>query len=474
MGNANSIQRLRNIFRSSDGDNIAFLQNSPVAVLFGNDSQRCCPTPEKKGPFDGYGTLSISVPGLDQPTAPWIPNLEPRRLVNLVYCDPDGPALLRKKRRALLGMKISPVCDDCHNGQFVRSFVDLPCWKRWYIKNKHWYDKYMRQRTVNKVFFSMMYTLGRHKPGNGRTRAFGEIDRFENIDATNVLAVQLKEGEMEPSKFVVISRREHKIHYTILPAFDWDNPRKHGMWIHQTKDHIPGELHYAYPDYISAAPMMELRQNIHRLHNSGLQNGWNVKYVTTIPVDLVERIFEAKCKSLKANEKRPTYDQVRQEILWDLENRLAGVDNNQATVVTYSMMVDGKEVKMTLEPLENHFKGDQYIKLAEFINRNLNLPFDNSSVLSGKNNEEKVGGTGSEVFRFQNIENTINSYDDRRMILEINDLLTHVNNWRDKVPASMNHFEWDFFAPNMTTLDIARTGESSPNDPVTSNLNPNA
>ncbi len=467
-----STQNNNPVLFSRDGDDIAFINNGQTAVVFSNADRYCDPCTSK--PVWNGISPTLSVPGSPEvTTVNWLPNLEPRRLVQAVYADPDAPAMLRNKRRNLMGQKILPVCYGCDGPTVVPQYMNISSYNRWNTKNRYWFNKFMRQRAVNLTFFRMSYTLGIHHKGDGRTIDFGSIKSLHNIDAMNVLAVQMNPGETEPSHYVVVSRNGHKVDWKVIPAFDFENPRKHGVWIHQTRDHVPGCDYYAYPDYVGALPQLQLRRQFTEYHISGFKNGWNVKYVACIPMELVEDLHAHKCESKKAGEPKPTLEDVRQSLTKELDQYLSGQSANQSTIITFSKIHDGKEVKINIEPIQNYFKGEEYIKLAEFVNRNLNLPFDNSSVLSGKNNENKIGGTGSEVFRFQNIENTTNAFDDRKMYLEIMDVLTEIQNWRSTITNEEHkHFEWDVYAPNMTTLDLARSGEVSPIDPLTSS-NPN-
>lgn len=450
----------QNIYQGPDGNEVTFI-NGDTAVVFERGCKPCTEVKPSADPYANSYYQGLNGMSVSKRVMRWQPLWEPQSLVNAIMCDKDAPALLMSKRRNLMGKMVWPVCYGCgpSGNELITRYVDFPKWERWKKKNKWWFNRFMLERGTNFVFFRNAFTLIRLDQGDNRTAEFGSVKELENIDATDILACEMEEGTNRIKHYVVISKRANNVKYMVLPAFDWRNPRKYPVSIHHSKDHIPGNPYYAYQLHVGALKSLKLRRDWEDFHLSGFANGWNIKYVITIPTEIIEKVLKHKLSEAKASGSKPTFDSVKKGIVKDLENELAGTDKNQSTVITMSFLGErGDEIKLDVKPLDQKFKGEEYLQMAKFIDQNLSLAFDSPNVLNGKSVENNFGG-GSQIFRQQNLENTTRNYQDRSIVLEIMRVLACVNNWDSSVDFDL---DWEFYSPNLTTLDLHKTGEAPP------------
>lgn len=154
-------------------------------------------------------------------------------------------------------------------------------------------------------------------------------------------------------------------------------------------DYVSGQYYYSYPAWWGTEEWTKISNKIPVYHNSGLDNGYNFKYVITIPYAYVAKIAKSEDpKDILA---------ARQTIKDEMDRFLAG----KADVALITMSVQdamGKEVPgWKVEPIENLMTDDAYIKLDAQSNINQANGHGIFPALAGIDTGGKLGGSGSEL-----------------------------------------------------------------------------
>ena len=144
-----------------------------------------------------------------------------------------------------------------------------------------------------------------------------------------------------------------------IPAFD--RYKKQLLSIEHKKIHRSGNPYYSYPAWWATETWIELANLIPLFHKSGIQNGYNLKYLIKMPKNYFDKDVGGKeLTSMEIEKKWKDFSE-------SMKKFLSGVENVDKTILSrYSFGDDGKALSgIEIEPLKNFMTDDAYSKVSE-------------------------------------------------------------------------------------------------------------
>jgi hypothetical protein len=174
----------------------------------------------------------------------------------------------------------------------------------------------------------------------------------------------------------------------ILPAWDRSNPGKYGEFVLHGRDWTPGQKYYDIPPYWGTRQWTKVSNKIAIFHNSGLENGYNVKYHIKIPAGYFDQFGDTPDKRKKAE----------LELMANMNEMLAGVENTDKVFVSkYMTDSTGKQLPgWEIVPIENKMSDDAYNQVNQQANIAHTSGHGIDPSLAGIDTGSKLGGSGSE------------------------------------------------------------------------------
>ena len=144
-----------------------------------------------------------------------------------------------------------------------------------------------------------------------------------------------------------------------IPALD--RTKKQLLAIDHKKIHRSGNPYYSYPAWWATETWIELANLIPLFHKSGIQNGYNLKYLIKMPKNYFDKDMGGK--ELTSKEIAEKWAEFSEK----LKKFLSGVDNVDKTILSrYAFADDGKAMSgIEIEPLKNFMTDDAYSKVFE-------------------------------------------------------------------------------------------------------------
>ncbi|MDQ1088995.1 hypothetical protein [Siphonobacter sp. SORGH_AS_1065] len=253
---------------------------------------------------------------------------------------------------------------------------------------------------------------------------------IEVIDAFKVRIRGLKPGEKKVSAYLVnpnFGTKNYKPADTEpIPAFDPKDPAKYGVCILHLKDRLPGQDYYAFADWWSTEEWSKVANKIPKFHDSGLDNGYNVKYHISIPDNYFDK------EGLSDEEK----EDLKEDTLQGMAETFAGVENVDKVLVTFHStgLLDGKAMPgVQIKPLENKMSDDAYTTLFNTANVAQASGHGVLPALAGIDTGGKLGGSGKELEAAANYQQGFLTYVDRLILLYVLKVAKRVNGWDSKL-----------------------------------------
>lgn len=213
----------------------------------------------------------------------------------------------------------------------------------------------------------------------------------------------------------------------------------------------PGRFYYQKPQWYSLfeSGWYDFALLIPELKKALLNNQMTIKYMVYIN----ERYFPAIFAEEGLATKKEMSDRIKKEYD-NIQNFLSGAKNTgKATISKIKYTPDGKEEPMIrIVPIENHFKGGEYIEDSEEVSNILGYGTGvHSSIIGSHGKSKTINGTEArELFIIQ--QSMMKPFRDR--LLKPLYVVKAVNGWPEDI---------DFVIPNMelTTLDKNSSGATS-------------
>lgn len=147
---------------------------------------------------------------------------------------------------------------------------------------------------------------------------------------------------------------------TEIPKFDPYNPRASFLSIQHQSIHRAGNPYYSYPAWWATETHIELANLIPLFHKSGLNNGYNIKYLIKMPKDYFDKEGGKELTSKEIAKKWTDWSEKMKKFL-------SGVENADKTMISRYIRDDaGKPLPaIEIEPIKNLMTDDAYSKVSE-------------------------------------------------------------------------------------------------------------
>lgn len=233
----------------------------------------------------------------------------------------------------------------------------------------------------------------------------------------------------------------------IIPAFDhrnFDQNRKNVTSMIHSKEALPGQPFYSYPTWWCAQEWIELANLIPMFHKSGIQNGYNIKYLIRMPHDYFDAQGLGKLDDKEKAKKWASFSDK-------LSGWMAGQKNvNKSMIVRYLRGADGKMMdNVDIIPLKNEMSDDAYSKVWEMANVSIANAMGILPTLAGVN-PGKGNDSGSQIRVMADYQQHFRSAVPRMLVLKDIKYALRAMGYKDVFPA--------FKEVQITTLDVNPTG----------------
>ncbi|WP_210521894.1 hypothetical protein [Hymenobacter terricola] len=312
--------------------------------------------------------------------APWgADNLQPQKMLELVYNNHIKPQLITTARDFLLGSRVGCFTRKVVAGKIVVEPVIDTAMEDWYESIDG--DAAMQSLAYNLEGFANYFSVLSLASKN-------YVEGIQSFDATVVRA--LVTTRPRPDRYALHHdwRNFKADEAQILPAYDPLNPSKFGECLLHGRDWTPGQKYYDVPPYWGTRKWTEVSNKIPRFHSSGLDNGYNLKYHIRIPAGYFDQFGDTP-------EKRQA---AERELMGAMNEMLAGVDNaDKAFVSKFAVDAMGKALPgWEIVPIENKMSDKAY----DSVNTQANIAHTSGHgidpSLAGIDTGGKFGGSGSE------------------------------------------------------------------------------
>jgi len=311
--------------------------------------------------------------------APWgADNLQPQKMLELVYNNHLKPQLIATARDFLLGSRLGTFKRTVVNGKLaLEPVIDL--------EMAEWYDAIDGDATLRSLAYNL--ELFANYFAAFSLDSSRQVESIQSFDATSVRALVCTTPQ--PTDYLLHHdwRNFRADQAKQLKAYDRRNPTKYGEFLVHGRDWTPGQKYYDMPPYWGTREWTGVSNKIPRFHSAGLDNGYNVKYHIKIPRDYFLQFGDAE-KQLKAEK----------ALMGAMNEMLSGVENTDKAFVS-KFGVDGSGNKMPgweIEALDNKMSDKAY----DSVNQQANIAHTSGHgidpSLAGIDTGGKFGGSGSE------------------------------------------------------------------------------
>ena len=382
---------------------------------------------------------------------PWgMYNDLPHRLQKMVMSDKDAPHLLRTNFNFLVGKDICAYREEFSGGEKREKLIDYPPLKAW--KKKMGFDwlPYITGRGKGFVLTLNAFTEFVLTKGSNYPSTFGECYSVRNIDPCfiRIGRPNVKTGKIE---FYMVYSEEHPAGKRV-PAFDPKNPRKYKKFIYHTKDEIVGSRFYAYPDFVGVEDHIKIRKLFNCYNIAGFDNGWSVKNQVEISLKMLMELLDKMNSELTDKQKPFTFEDVWEGMITAIDNKLAGVENNQKNVFTkFTYDDEGNWQGVKITPIKQEIAIKEYLELAKFTQQNNAASFGVANAIAGTETQGKLGNS-SEMRNHINFHVTYKAHQMRLWFLRDLEIISMVNGWDEDVKFKI------YDHPQPVTLDVSKTG----------------
>jgi hypothetical protein len=279
----------------------------------------------------------------------------------------------------------------------------------------------------------------------------GKMEEIDAIDAFKIRPRKLAKGENKTTAYLVNpnqfgSRAFKKDETETVPAFDPKEPGKYPVSILHLKDDIPGQDNFGFAEWWSTEEWSKVANKIPKFHDSGLDNGYNIKYHISIPDDyfLVDGLDEKGQEALKI------------ETIQKMGETLGGLENTDKALITFHKVdMAGKEITgVRISPLDNKMSDDAYTSLFNTANIAQASGHGVLPSLAGIDTGSKLGGSGKELEAAANYQQNFLTYVDRFILLTPLRIAQVVNGWPWEMMFDVRNIQ-------LYNYDVTPTGSGS-------------
>jgi hypothetical protein len=213
-----------------------------------------------------------------------------------------------------------------------------------------------------------------------------------------------------------------------LPAYDPGDPTAYPVCIIDVKEIYPGQCYHPIGEWWGTEDWTLVANKIPKFHNSGLDNGYNIKYHISVPDDY-----------FKKEEYPDGYDEERlkNEVLDNIGDTLSGIDNVDKALFTFHRVLnEGRyaESGIKIVALPNPMSDDAYTKINQVATQASAQGHRLLPVMAGIDAGGKLGGSGKELEAAANFQQGFLTFNDRELLLADFEILKKIMGWsRNKV-----------------------------------------
>lgn len=314
------------------------------------------------------------------------------------------------------------------------------------------YNKTLTTKAIDLAFSGRYYikmTLGPD----------AKVEKLQRIDPFYCRPYRMLEGESRVTRYALNpnfgTKRWKQAENVEVPAFDYENPTAYPVCIIDVRDIYPGQTYHSIGEWWGTKDATTVANKIPKFHNSGLDNGYNIKYHITIPDDYFTK-----------SEYPEGYDEERlkAETLDDIGESLSGIDNVDKVLFTFNKVFsDGKyyESGIKITPLPNPMSDDAYTKLLAAMNQAAASGHRLLPAIAGVDTGNGLGTSGKELESTANFQQGFLTHADRMLLIEDFRILKKIMNWpRDKHLVFKNI---ELYTYDVTPADAAQNPNSKQN-----------
>ncbi|CAM9908853.1 unnamed protein product [Chrysoparadoxa australica] len=344
-------------------------------------------------------------------------------LHHLASESPNKWSMMKIRRNIIIGKGLEVLTKKKENGEYVFSLEDdeeTRAIEEFLINMR--YHKLTRVKAMDYCFsgrYFIKVVLGLDL----------KVTSLERIDPFYCRPAKLKEGEINISKYVLNgnfgTKRFRESENTYLPAFDYSNPTKYAVSILDVKDEWTGQKYNTFSEWWGTKDWTKVSNKIPKFHDSGLDNGYNIKYHISYPDDYFKDPNDDDPDGKKeASRKKKVLDQI--------EDTLKGVENNNKIIYTLSkVLLEGRAIEsgVKITPLENKMNDDAYTQLFNTSNTAQGQGHLLQPTLAGIASGNKLGGSGKELEAAANFQQAFMTPSDRELMVEDLEAIRGIMGW---------------------------------------------
>jgi hypothetical protein len=324
-----------------------------------------------------FGAAPLSQGGIK--LAPWgADNLQPQKMLELVHNNHLKPQLITTGRDLVLGSRL---------GVFERSIVDgkervVPVIDS---EMEDWFESIDGDTTLQSLAYNLETFANYFSVYSLASKTY--VEAIQSFDCTIARALVTTKAKPDRYAFHHDFGNFKAAEAKILPAFDPSNPGKYGEFVLHGRDWTPGQKYYDIPPYWGTRRWTSVSNKIAIFHESGLDNGYNVKYHIKIPMGYFDQFGDVDARK-----------KAELNLMANMNEMLAGVENTDKVFVSkFAVDASGKQLPgWEIVPIENKMSDDAYTAVNQQANIAHTSGHGVDPSLAGIDTGSKLGGSGSE------------------------------------------------------------------------------
>lgn len=286
------------------------------------------------------------------------------------------------------------------------------------------YHENLLKKSIDYVFSGRYYILM-------QLDLSGKVCGYERIDTFHCRPMQMLKGESQVTRYAFnpnFGTRNFRANESVfLPAYDKKNPTAYPAFIIDTKETYPGQTYHPFGEWWGTKESTEVTNKIPKFHNSGLDNGYNIKYHISVPDDYFKK---------DAYPDGMDEEKLKKTVLDEIGDSLSGVENVDKVVYTFhKVFTEGRfaESGIKITPLPNLMSDDAYTKILDAMNKVQASGHRVLPVLAGIDTGGKLGGSGKELEAAANFQQGFLTHADRFLLLKDFRIIKKIMGWsKDK------------------------------------------
>jgi hypothetical protein len=346
-------------------------------------------------------------------------------LHKLASDNPTKWALLKTKRDFIMGQGVQVKTKERKNGKddFVLQNDPETIQIEDFLEDIEYHENLLK-KAIDYVFTGRYYILL-------KLNLSGKVESYERIDTFFCRPIQMQKGESKIMKYALNpnfgTRRFRPDESIPVPAYDSTNPTAYPLCIIDVKETYPGQIYHPFGEWWGTKESTEVSNKIPKFHNSGLDNGYNIKYHISIPDDY----FKKDVYPDGMDEEK-----LKQTVLDEIGDSLSGIENVDKVIYTFhKVFTEGRfgESGIKITPMENPMSDDAYTKLLDSMNKVQASGHRVLPALAGIDTGGKLGGSGKELEAAANFQQGFLTHADRFLLTKDFYIIKKIMGWdRDK------------------------------------------